>query len=101
MVTKFKSHTLVHAEKAERYHASLAKHFSRKVSVVETDGKALVQFDMGNCLMNAAGTCMEFECEADSEEGLTALKSVVTSHLNKFGELKNVIVEWTDTTTGQ
>ncbi|MGQ7845790.1 DUF2218 domain-containing protein [Granulosicoccus sp. 3-233] len=92
----YRSSTRVHAEKAKRYHASLARHFARKVPVDVTEDSAHVQFGMGSCHMSVTGNCMQFECTADSEEALTTVKFIIGSHIIKYGELQTVEVRWQD-----
>lgn len=93
---KFVSTTAVHAKKAERYHASLCKHFARKVPVEHNEHQARVLFDMGICDMEVSDTQMHFTCEADSKDNLQVVQYIVGSHIIKFGELKDVSVVWED-----
>ena len=92
----YRSSTVVNAEKAERYHASLARHFARKVPVEQSSDSAHVQFDMGTCQMSVAGRGMQFDCVAAGEDALATIKYIVGSHIIKYGELKDVEVQWQD-----
>lgn len=88
------SSTKVQADKSQRYVESLAKHFARKVTVTEADGRFTVSFAMGCCVMHAEGVDMLFECTADTEGELEVVKNVIASHIVKYGELKETVVEW-------
>lgn len=96
MNKQYKSISCVHAQKADRYLASLARHFARKVAVEQLQESAHVRFDMGTCLMTVAGTRMSFECIAPDEKALETVKYIVGSHITKYGELQNVTVQWQD-----
>ena len=84
----------VEAEKADRYFDTLCKHFARKVEVEKTDNTGKVHFPMGICNMQVEGPVMTFNCEAESEPALNAVKEVIESHVLRLGELRGATMEW-------
>lgn len=84
------------AVKADRYLDSLCRHFARKVSVERTAEHATVAFAMGECRMSVDGEQMHFVCHAADTRALDAVKTIVTDHVIRFGELRDVTVHWTE-----
>ena len=84
------------ATKAPGYFDSLCKHFARKVSVTQEAGHAHVLFPMGQCNMSVDGQLMRFSCSADDESALDAVKTIISTHVVRFGELKDAQVDWVD-----
>ena len=91
------SNLTLRADKAEKYIKSLSKHFARKIEVTQETEVATVAFPMGLCRMFADGREMHFCCKADSDQALEAVKTIINSHVTRFGELKNVTVQWDNT----
>ena len=89
------SRTKVSSAKAEKYMASLCKHFARKV-VVKTgsENNCTIQFDMGQCEMHLETTDLHFECVAETHEALDVVRYIVDQHIIKLGDFKGLSLEW-------
>ncbi|MCL6417610.1 DUF2218 domain-containing protein [Aestuariirhabdus sp. Z084] len=90
----YRSHTDVPAIKSEKYIATLAKHFSKKVRVDTNEDRSTVYFPMGVCHMSLLNGAMAFSCEADDEGALEAVEGVISSHVTMLGELKSYQISW-------
>jgi hypothetical protein len=84
------------AVKSRGYYDSLCRHFARKVPVDRAGNRATVLFPMGTCDMVLDGDEMHFLCSAKDDKALDAVKTVIEQHVVRFGELKQVRVEWND-----
>jgi uncharacterized protein len=85
----------VTTDAAERYVKQLASHLGRKAEVrEEPEGRRVVIGD-GSCLLLAGETALELRAEAVSTESLERVQHVVGSHLERFGQRNELIVEWT------
>ncbi len=88
------AYATVKAQKADKYIATLAKHFAKKVTVDNEHNTSLVYFPMGTCQMNLSNGSISFICEAKSEEELDMVKQVITSHVLMLKEFKNITIDW-------
>ncbi len=90
----FQAQTTVQAQKADKYIQTLAKHFSKKVTVENSEGNSKILFPMGTCLMTLDKNTITFLCEAKQEEALDTVKSIISSHVVMLKEFKEVTIEW-------
>ncbi len=88
------AHVALQAEKADKYFTSLAKHFSKKVTVETQQDISKVYFPMGTCQMKLSQNTMSFLCEADEEEALSTVKNIMTSHITMLKEFKQSKIDW-------
>ena len=89
------SRTKVSSAKAERYMASLRKHFARKVVVISgPENNCTIQFEMGQCEIRLDTTDLHFECVAETHEALDIVRYIVDQHIIKLGDFKGLTLEW-------
>lgn len=83
------------APKAEKYREMLSKHFARKVSVDEPDElSSIVNFPMGTCRIHAKHDQLNFTCQADSNEALAAIQSVIDRHIPLLKDIRDIQLQW-------
>ncbi|OUR65744.1 hypothetical protein A9Q79_01770 [Methylophaga sp. 42_25_T18] len=94
----FQAQTTVQAKKADKYTQTLAKHFSKKVTVESSEGVSKIIFSMGTCTMSLNNDTIHLQCESLEKEGLDTVKEIISSHLGMLKELKSVSLEWQEET---
>jgi len=73
------------AEKGNRYIRQLAKHWSHKFAVSETDGEIHIAFKIGGIArLSADDQRIVITIEAADRKSAEQLKDVVAVHLNRF-----------------
>lgn len=86
------SHARVATDKAARYMAQLAKHWSHKFEVRLDATSATIALPLGTCQMTAHADGLDITIAAADHEDLARLEDVVARHLDRFafreGELK-------------
>lgn len=85
----------VSAVKADRYFATLCKHFSKKVDVDLGDARSRVDFPMGTCHIGLEGGAMTFDCEAGDAAALSRIQGIIDSHVTRFRDLRGMTIDWT------
>ncbi len=67
-----------------RYLQQLCKHWSHKLDVQLSDDEGIVRFPNAVATMKAHPDSLAVTLEAEDEEALQRMKSVVASHLDRF-----------------
>ncbi|RFC66135.1 DUF2218 domain-containing protein [Fulvimarina endophytica] len=78
------STTIFRTEQAARYRAALAKHFSHKIAVRETETEAVFPFAAGTGRAEIVPEGLALFADADSEEERRGVEQVLESHLQRF-----------------
>ena len=94
----FQAQTTVQANKADKYMKTLAKHFSKKVTVENSEGVSKIIFSMGTCTMSLNDDIISLLCESLRKEGLEVVKDIISSHLAMLKELRSISLEWQEET---
>jgi len=92
----FQAQTTVQAQKADKYIKTLAKHFSKKVTVENNEGVSKIIFSMGTCKMTLNNDTISLHCESLHQDGLEVVKDIISSHLIMLKELRSISIEWQD-----
>ena len=88
------AHAAVVTDAPARYAKQLASHLGRRAEVRdETDGTRLV-LGSSSCLVVVADGVLELRAEAESTEDLDRVTDVVGSHLVRFGQRNELVVDW-------
>ena len=90
----FQAHTMVQAQKADKYIATLAKHFAKRVTVENEDGVSKIMFPMGTCKMTLRNNTISFLCEALQEDDLDMVKAIISTHIVMLKEFKGASLKW-------
>ena len=79
---------------APRYAKQLASHLGRRCEVrEEPDGIRLV-LDAGECLLRPGPAGLDLDARAADDRQLAVVTHVVGSHLERFGQRKELVVTW-------
>jgi hypothetical protein len=78
----------------ERYAKQLASHLSRRSEIREDpDGQTIVLTD-GECQLRPRDDRLDHHVRAATESAVDRITDVVGSHLERFGQLNELHVEW-------
>lgn len=77
-----------------RYAKQLASHLGRKVAVREEGDVRVLDFGIGSCTLTPGDGVLAMLAEATDEEGLARIEQVVGSHLERFGQKRELAVTW-------
>jgi hypothetical protein len=88
------SEARVSTERPDRYGSQLVKHFSNKIEASWADGAGNITFGMGTASLHAGEGILRMRVNAADEEALTRMQEVVGSHLVRFGQRDELVVEW-------
>lgn len=91
------STTYVKTDKATKYVAQLCKHFKHKVPAQYTEAHGQVDFQPGDCELNADPTGLHIRCSTDDENNLGRLEFILEDHLKRFAWREDVEIIWTRT----
>lgn len=91
----------VETARAGRHLKALCSHFKRHASVTQqldsnNIGQGRVQFEFGDCLMDAQANRLTLQVEAPSELRFARIKDVVSDHLIRFAHKESLSVNWVD-----
>lgn len=89
-----RSEALVATDRPERYGSQLAKHFGNKIEASWADGSGVIKFGGGEATLHAEDGVLRMRVSAADQESLTRLEEVVGSHLVRFGQRDELIVQW-------
>jgi hypothetical protein len=82
-------------ERPERYVTRMCRHFAHRLPVEFTKERGSIRFDVGTCLLSTGPNQLILRAEAEDEERLGRLESVVGRHLERFGTEDELHVLWT------
>jgi hypothetical protein len=89
------SESRVVTEKPAPYMKQLCKHFGHKVDVEFDDERGNIAFQMGRCDLDASEPgVLKLRATAPDDEGLERTRSVIGSHLERFGKRDGLSVSW-------
>ena len=86
-------------EHANRYLATLCKHFSHKVAVTYDDQGGHVDFPFGQCGLMAESGHLTLTATASDAAHLDTVTEVITRHLERFAFRENPRIDWQRCTT--
>ncbi|HET7899795.1 MAG TPA: DUF2218 domain-containing protein [Candidatus Nanopelagicales bacterium] len=94
MADPLTAHAAVATERPERYAKQLVSHLGRKAEVrEEPTGSRLVLGD-GSCLVVPGDGVLDLRAEAPDPESLQLVQNVIGSHLVRFGDKDELVVDW-------
>jgi hypothetical protein len=88
------SEARVTTDRPDRYGSQLVKHFGNKIEASWADGAGTVTFGVGTASLHAEDGVLRMRVSAADQESLTQLQEVVGSHLVRFGQRDELVVEW-------
>lgn len=90
-------HTRIRSEHCARYLTTLCRHFSRKIEVEYNERQGVAYFPYGVCTLTLSEPdSLNIHCAAQTPEGLSAVKQVLTSHLEMFAYRGDQFaIQWT------
>ncbi|MCU1601223.1 MAG: hypothetical protein JWO22_1932 [Frankiales bacterium] len=77
----------------DRYAKQLASHLGRKAEVRDEEAGQRIVIGAGSCLLEC-GDDLVLHAEAPDTETLERVKTVVASHLERFGSRNELVVSW-------
>jgi len=94
-MSELTSHGTSATERPERYGSQLVKHFTHKdLEGGWEDDRGFVAFSLGRAEFQAEPGVLKLSITAADEEGLAKLRDVVASHLVRFGQRDELVVNW-------
>jgi hypothetical protein len=84
----------VTTDRPDRYGSQLVKHFGNKIEASWEDGAGTMNFGMGTASLHAEDGVLRMRVSAADQESLTRMQEVVGSHLVRFGQRDELVVEW-------
>ncbi len=84
-------------ENAERYLATLCKHFGHKVPVSHEPGSGRIELPFGPCTLHADAAGLGLTATASDRAQLDKTIQVMSSHLERFAFRENPELTWTFT----
>jgi hypothetical protein len=94
MTTTLTSRATVATDKPVPYMRQLCKHFGHKLDAGYGDDSGYIQFSFGRCELQTAPGALELTVSAEDEEGRERARSVIASHLERFGKRDGLTVAW-------
>jgi uncharacterized protein len=88
------SEARVTTDRPDRYGSQLVKHFANKIEASWADGAGNLAFGMGTASLQAEDGVLRMRVSAADQESLTRMQEVVGSHLVRFGQRDELVVEW-------
>lgn len=88
------AHSVIVTERASRYLAQLASHWSQKLVVEFDEHQARIDLPNGPCFLSAGPGSLAVLVQAEDELGLENLQWAVAHHLERFGYREGLKVEW-------
>lgn len=94
MSTTLTSRADVATAKPVPYMRQLCKHFGHKVDASFDDDSGYIQFEFGRCELHAADGELQLTVTAADDAGRERMRSVIGSHLERFGARDGLSVAW-------
>ncbi len=84
-----------------RYVKQLVSHLSRGATTeLATDGRAVIAFDWGTCVLVPSKDALEMTAAAGDLEAVARVQDVITRHLLRFATQEELTVNWGTPSTG-
>lgn len=90
----FQTQSKLVTDNAPKYVQMLGHHFARKVTVDEQEQYSVVHFPMGVCTMHHSYDALTFECQAESQEALLVVQSIIDKHIHLLKKVKDKNLNW-------
>lgn len=90
------SSTSIKTPEGSSYIRKLCKHFAHKIKVAYDEKEGTAEFPFGRALMTADGESLRFDITSDTFEGISRIKYVLVTHLEKFAFRENLEIVWKD-----
>jgi uncharacterized protein len=84
----------VQTSRSQRYLDQLCKHFSHRAQAELQGPHCVVIFDDGRLDASAQPGALVLELTSSSPEHLARLEDVIKSHLERWGEADQLVVQW-------
>ncbi len=81
-------------DQSQKYVDMLSHHFARKVDVDRGGEETLVHFPMGKCWMRGQDKTLHFVCEAESEQALLVVRSIIDKHMHLLKKIRDQKLQW-------
>jgi hypothetical protein len=94
MTDQLTASAVVKTPTPQRYAKLLASHLGRRSEVVEEASGTRLKLAGGECLLRPQGETLELLACAPTAEELDRVMTVVGSHLERFGQRNELLVEW-------
>jgi hypothetical protein len=89
------STAIVMTDAAARYAKQLASHLGRRSPAEELDdGRIRLTFGAGEGLLEPREDCLVLHASAEDDEGLARVQDVLGRHLERFGQRRELVVNW-------
>ena len=88
------SEARVATDRPERYGSQLVKHFGNKIEASWADGAGNLTFGMGTASLQSEDGILRMRVTAPDQESLAQMQEVVGSHLVRFGQRDELVVQW-------
>ncbi len=90
------SEATIKTTEGSSYIRKLCKHFAHKIKVAYDEKEGTAEFPFGRALMTADSETLRFDIASDSFEGVSRIKYVLVTHLEKFSFRENLAIVWKD-----
>lgn len=90
------SHVSIETTEGGSYIRKLCKHFAHKIVVAYDEKEGTAEFPFGRALMTADEKTLRFDISSDTFEGISRIKYVLVTHLEKFAFRENLEIVWKD-----
>ncbi len=84
----------VQTASASKYLQQLCKHFSHKVPAKWDTEQGEVEFPIGYCRMGVIGDQLTISCEANEDEKMSQMKSIIDNHIERFAWREELKLQW-------
>jgi len=80
--------------KAVAYLKKFCRHFAHKLATEFDDSHGHVDFPFGDCRLQSSENVLTFTVEAETEEALEKMQSVVAGHMERFAFRDEISLVW-------
>jgi hypothetical protein len=80
--------------KAVAYLKKFCRHFTHKLATKFDDSHGHVDFPFGDCRLQSSENVLTFTVEAETEEALEKMQSVVAGHMERFAFRDEISLVW-------
>ncbi len=79
---------------ADLYLKKLCRHFSHKVPASMSEGKGVIEFPFGRCLLGAEPDALNLHIELADAEQVSRAEEILASHLKRMAPRETLRVNW-------